>query len=190
MPCAPTEVPSQRRLRGVIADSTPRVRLVYPVASMPPLKQTPPDGYVPMSVAVERIGKSARTLVRWIEAGDLEGEQIARPQGTIWYVKLPPEYTAEAADDAARDGVAESDQESAPPGNDLAVAALDAALRRAEERIAALDERNERQAAYVVEQAQRIGRLEAERNAAEARAAQLAEDLAAAQRPWWRRLLG
>jgi hypothetical protein len=145
-----------------------------------------------MSVAVERIGKSSRTLVRWIEAGDLEGEQIARPQGTIWYVKLPPEYTAEAADDAARDGVAESDQESEPPGNDLAVAALDAALRRAEERAAALDERNERQAAIVVEQAQRIGRLEAERAAAEARAAQLAADLAAvqerAERPWWRKL--
>jgi hypothetical protein len=167
---------------------TPPACRVYHLAPMPPLKQTPPDGYVPMSVAVQRIGKSDRTIRRMIQRGELEGEPIARPQGTIWYVKLPPDLAAQTAVDAAPDDDAFPYQESESPGTLAAVTALDAALRRAEERIAALDERNERQAAIVVEQAQRIGRLEAERNAAEARAAQLAADLAAAQRPWWRKL--
>lgn len=164
---------------------------MYPVASMPPFKSTPPDGFVPMAEAVKRIGRSDRTLRRWIEDGRLEGEPIARPQGIVWYVKLPPEYTADAAEDAAPDGDAASDQENAASGNDQAVAALDAALRRAEDRADALDERNERQAAMLVERAEQVGRLQAERDEArrerdaQAARAEAAEAALAKGRRWW-----
>jgi hypothetical protein len=148
---------------------------------MPPFNHLPPDGFVPMLEAVQRLGKSDRTIRRMIQRGELEGEPIARPQGTVWYVKLPSDLAAETAQDAAPGGEAASNQENEAPGTLAAVAALDAALRRAEERAAALDERNERQAAIVVAQAERIGRVESERD-------QLRAELAAerARRPWWR----
>lgn len=168
-PCgAPPDLPSAP---GGAA-STPRTCRVYDGRPMAPLERPIPEGFVPMAVAVHRLRKSDRTIRRMIERGELEGEPIARPQGTVWYVRVPPE-------DAAVGGSAASDQGHEPNGIDLAVAALDAALRRAEERADALNERNERQADIVVAQAQRIGELSAQLDAAKAEAA----------RPWWRRLL-
>jgi hypothetical protein len=156
---------------------------------MPPLRQVPPDGFVPMLEAVQRLGKSDRTIRRMIAAGTLEGEPIARPQGTIWYVRLPPEFAAETAADAAPGGDVISDQENDDAATLAAVTALDAALRRAEERAAALDERNERQAGMMVEQAERIGKLTAKLDAAAAEATDLRRQLDESRRPWWKRIL-
>jgi hypothetical protein len=150
---------------------------------MAPLKATPPDGFVPMADAVERFGVSARTIVRRIEAGQIEGEQIARPQGTVWYVRLPAEAAEDAAPDAAQGGNAESDQGTMSGGEQTALAA---ALVWTQGQVEALTERNERQAATIIEQAQRVGQLEGTLAAERARAdAAEAERDRLRGRRWW-----
>src|SRR6266536_3515514 len=76
-----------------------------------------PDGFIPMSEAVRRLGKSDRTIRRLIERGELEGEKLNRPQGSVLFVKLP----AEAAEDTASGGAAVSDQEQPSGGTQAAL---------------------------------------------------------------------
>jgi hypothetical protein len=141
--------------------------------------------FVSVADAANRLGLSISTVKRRIREGLLEAEAISRPQGIEYRVQVPRLEPAPTTDDADSE---DEPQISTDQWN--VAAAITAATTPLSERIAALDERNERQAAIVVEQAQRIGRLEAERNAAEARAAQLAADLILARQSWWRRLLG
>jgi 5-methylcytosine-specific restriction endonuclease McrA len=146
----------------------------------------PPSGYESLADAAKRYGVSGRTLRRRIEDGELEAERLKRPQGSILFVKIPPGAATLEAVDAAPSGAVISDQENDDAATLAAVTALDEAFRRAEERAAALDERNERQAGMMVEQAERIGRLTAKLDAATAGAAERRRQLDEARRPWWR----
>jgi hypothetical protein len=143
----------------------------------------PPDSrqgrWVPFDEARMILRMSEGTLRRAIKAGKIRAEKRRRaPESETDFREV---YEVLVTDPPA--SAADSESDHPPPDVAAAItAATDPLVERlqvADERIAALDERNERQAAIVVEQAQRIGRLEAERNAAEARATQLAEDLAA-----------
>lgn len=83
----------------------------------------PLAGFVPLSEAVKRLGVSDRTIRRRVQAGTLVGEYVARPQGTVLYVKLPDETAGQAAEDAASGGAAASDQEEGATRQDAALTA-------------------------------------------------------------------
>jgi len=68
----------------------------------------PPDGYVTSADACAQLGISDRTLRRRVQTGIIEGEYIPRPQGSILYVKLPPNAASETAMNTAPDGSAVS----------------------------------------------------------------------------------
>ena len=90
---------------------------------------TPPHGYVNAADAARILGISDRTLRRRVQAGIVDGEYVARPQGSVLYVKLPNGHAAEKASaEAAPDGAAASDQEDTPDGNHAALAASTAPL--------------------------------------------------------------
>lgn len=140
----------------------------------------PPDGYVTSAEACARLGISDRTLRRRVQAGAIDGEYVARPQGSVLYVKLPADL---AAHDAAPDGepqkVGEIAEESR--GNDAAV-------------VTALLDRLDSKDAALLAATERAARAEAERDAAqetaaaaERRAADLAAELARLrERRWWK----
>ena len=161
----------------------------------------PPEGYVSSADACKALGISPRTLTRRVRAGEIAGEYIPRPQGTILYVKLPEGY---AAPEAAGDGAAACDAENhnatggVTRGPDTALAA-------------SLLEEVTRQQAALLTATERAVRAEGERDAARqaAKAAHelvaeiraqrddLAKRLAASERenaslrarverPWWR----
>lgn len=151
----------------------------YYAVSMP---SEPPEGYVSSADACRVLNISDRTLRRRVQAGTIAGEYVARPQGTILYVKLPEGVTApEAAGDAAH---AVSDSVSEDAASDTADAAtlptkppetttrlLDTVLAQAE-RIAAL----EREA----------GTLGSSVDAYRREVEWLRAELERARRPWWR----
>jgi hypothetical protein len=130
----------------------------------------PPDGYVTAADACRVLGISDRTLRRRVQAGEIDGEYVARPQGSVLYVRLP-----QAAQEAA------SGHEQA-----AIVAALlerldsrDAALLAATERAA----RAEATAETLRERVTDLAQLAAERQA------ELEELRDRERRPWWKRLL-
>lgn len=79
---------------------------------MPP---DPPEGYVTSAVARRVLGISDRTLRRRVQTGQIDGEYVARAQGTVLYVRL--------SENVASRGSAVSNQE----GTQAAKAASDTA---------------------------------------------------------------
>jgi len=161
----------------------------------------PPEGYVSSADACAALGISDRTLRRRVQAGTIAGEYVARPQGTILYVKLPDGL---AAPQAAAGGDAVSDAENhnvtggVTRGEDTAtlrdlwerIDGKDAALLAATERaVKAEGERDAaRQAAeaaqvLAAEIATRAAMLEAQRDELRRR---LAEAEARLRRRWWK----
>jgi hypothetical protein len=56
----------------------------------------PTHRFIPVAEAVRILGLSATTIRRKIDAGELEAERIARPQGTAFLVKVPSDEPADA----------------------------------------------------------------------------------------------
>lgn len=140
----------------------------------------PPEGYVSAADACRLLRISDRTLRRRVQAGTIDGEYVARPQGSILYVRPP---AGVAAEQAAPDG--EPREAAETWGNPAGQAAVVAAL---------LDRLDSRDAALLAA-TERAARAEAERDAAQQAAADLAERLRSAEerlaRPsWWARLWG
>jgi hypothetical protein len=150
---------------------------------------------------------SANTIRRWIKAGELQAERVARPQGTAWHVHLPrhvppgtsrevPASTSQHVPPAPPTGtsLAPGEQQRAAAlgkyGADLLAPALDLIERLHAENRA---------------QAETIGRLQAElatlQERVTAHSDQVAQQAAAtvptpestpappaeAPHPWWRR---
>jgi hypothetical protein len=144
----------------------------------------PPTGYISSADACRRLSISDRTLRRRVQAGSIAGEYIARPQGTILYVKLPE---AVAAEQAATGGDSAFDQRETPDGQHAAPVAPTAPLEAYMALVAdirTLEREN--------------GALRAERDAAmraadeaAARGTELQKTLDQERaRSWWRRLIG
>lgn len=158
----------------------------------PPV-ETPP-GYESLQAAARRYGVSERTLRRRIEAGEIEAERVARPQGSVLFVKLPPDAANAATLDPDQKNVqAAKDTASAPPATTdapaLTTRALDifsAVFKGNLELIREKDVKIAADASTIADLRERVGRAEAARAAAEQRAADLADRLRAAERPWWR----
>jgi len=155
----------------------------------------PPDGYESLADAARRYGVSERTLRRRIEDGELDAERVTRPQGSVLFVKLPPDaafvdsQAASASYAASDQALAEADAPGGTTGQDAAtmvsiMTSLLAELSEGRREVA--DLREDR------------GRLQAERDSATARAAEFqarlehaeAELKALRAAPWWRRLFG
>jgi hypothetical protein len=135
---------------------------------------------VSVAEAAIRLDISQTEVRRQVKAGKLEAESFDRPQGSfIRVVFYEPE---DAPTPTALEN--ESTRQDTPDAADLIRAAIDPYV--------AMNERiGELYAGAIAENAdlrERVGRAEERANAAEARAAHLAEDLERAQRPWWRRL--
>lgn len=146
---------------------------------------TIPEGYVSSAEACARLNISDRTLRRRVKAGTIEGEYIARPQGSILYVKLPPD----AAEQAAGHGEAASDQEVDTDGStrqDAALLALIAEMAAIRQQHAA--ERAGDQTT-IREQAEQIGALRADLAARDAQFREQADEIAKVP-GWLRKLLG
>lgn len=163
----------------------------YGAVSMP---AEPPEGYISSADACKALGISDRTLRRRVQAGTIAGEYIARPQGSVLYIKPPEGYTAdEAAPDTAPDGVPRKPEEIAEDirGNQAALAVLlleridtaQAALLAATER-AVLAEGERDAARQAAETARELAaEIRAQRDDL---ARRLAEAERRASRPWWR----
>jgi hypothetical protein len=171
----------------------------------------PPDGYVTTADACKRLGISDRTLRRRVQAGTIEGEYVARPQGSVLYVKLPAEAATQAAHTTDAASASEGEQVASETAEAAAVTTEPPAATTGLLAIIEGDRETIRGQAYTIgEQAARIaelereaGRLEgrllaAERDAlaerlarAEMQASQIVEERQrAAQHPWWERLFG
>jgi hypothetical protein len=146
----------------------------------------PLDGYVTSAEACARLGISDRTLRRRVQAGAIDGEYVARPQGSVLYVKLPPENTAaQTADTADAAGVSESE----PEGKDTAAGGTPpieplAATTALVETISSLVERNAALSDRVAALEREAGQLQGRAESAEHRAAELQRRLDA--RRWWK----
>lgn len=165
-------------------------RAVYHVPAMSsPSFSDPPEGFVQAAEACRLLGISDRTLRRRVQAGTVEGEYIPRPQGTVLYVKLPPELE-QAAGDAAQDAAPSSDASSEGP-QAAQETRQDAAI------VAALLERLDGKDAALLAATERAVRAETALDAARETADDLRRRLEAAEREaerlarrgWWWRLL-
>lgn len=136
--------------------------------SLPPAV---PEGYVSAADACRVLGISDRTLRRRVQAGEIDGEYVARPQGSVLYVRLP-----QAAPEAASGG----DHTALAALFLEQMAAKDAALLAATERAA----RAEATAETLRERVTDLAQLAAERQA------ELEELRDRERRPWFKRLLG
>ena len=147
--------------------------------------QPPPSGYVTSSDACRVLGISDRTLRRRVQAGAVDGEYVARPQGTVLYVKLPNGHAAQdTAIEAALDGAAASDQEDTPDGNHAALVAPTAPLEAYLALVADIRILERENGAL---RAERDAALQAATEAA-GRGAELQAELDRLRaRPWWRR---
>jgi hypothetical protein len=155
---------------------------------MPARKIEPPAGYESLTDAATRRGVSVRTLTRQIEAGAAEAERIQRPQGTVLFVKIPGEAAPNAVPNPAPVGSAGNDQEQKIGGIE---AAITAAVDPLERRLAFADQLIRTNGETMIRQAETIGRLTAERDAAVTRASELQTQLEALRStPWWRRIFG
>lgn len=139
----------------------------------------PPAGFVTLAEAVRRLGVSDRTIRRRVERGELEGEHVPRPQGTVLYVRLPED----AAPDAAPGGTPQK-PEKMPEESRGNAGGEHAALS------AALLERLDAANAALLAATERAARAEAARDAAREAAGELRRRLEDAEarlrRPWWR----
>jgi hypothetical protein len=132
--------------------------------------------WLPPAAAALRLGISERTLWRHVNAGRYH-KRITSGRAEI----LTPEGAAVPDNSATPTGLAVPDDD-----RQMSLAIIEELRRR-------LDTEADRQRRLSVKterQAQEIGRLQAARAAAEQRAADLAERLRAAERPWWRKILG
>jgi hypothetical protein len=136
--------------------------------SLPPAP--PPDGYISAADACRVLGISDRTLRRRVQAGEIDGEYVARPQGSVLYVRLP-----QAATEAAAGG----EQAAIVAALLERLDSKDAALLAATERAA----RAEATAETLRERVTDLAQLAAERQA------ELEELRDRERRPWWKRLL-
>lgn len=104
--------------------------------------------FVSVAEAAVRLGVSPTTIRDRIRAGQLEAERVARPQGSIYLVRLPKDEQPMIVDEQSR-----TDDER-PRAELEAITTL----------AASLVEQAGRSTALLVEQAQQIGRLVAERD--------------------------
>ncbi len=161
-------------------------------ALMPARKTVPPPGYESLADATRRYGVSERTLRRRIEDGELAAERVPRPQGDVLFVKLPDDAAGNMEPNPAPDGSASYGQEQMIGSAIVSVMApLLAELAESRRETAEVHEEN----ASLREDR---GRLQAEWEAASARAAELQAERDAARAelealrsaPWWRRIFG
>jgi excisionase family DNA binding protein len=117
---------------------------------------------VTVAEAATILGVSTATVRRMVKRGDLEGERVLRPQGSVFVVRLPPDAIhATAGDQHAAGTLHESGvmpRSNTSPGEQLAA--------WSETFLLPLVAVNERQAARIEELARENGRLSAERDAA------------------------
>ena len=144
---------------------------------------TAQDGsdFVPVAEAARRLGISTATVKRRIAAGTLEAEQLTRPQGIEYRVRLPRDVTPPLSD--VPPPLAERSASEAAPSTgtvqDLsaaimaAVAPLEARLAVQDATIAQQAQTIERQAAEVADLREVRGRLSAELEQARARLAEV-----------------
>jgi hypothetical protein len=149
----------------------------------------PGQRWVTFAEAVTILRTTDPTLRRWIRLGHVIAEPLPRDPNSPASARIT--YRVLVADDPSPPA---TDTESGnppvishEPPPDVA-SAITAATAPLVEQITALDERNERQAGMMVEQAQRIGKLTAKLDAATAEAAELRRQLDETRRPWWRRI--
>jgi hypothetical protein len=114
--------------------------------------------FVPVSEAVRMLGLSATTIRRKIDAGELEAERVARPQGTAFLVKVPGDEPSRAGDALQTPQEAPGTRQDAPGRADSLAAVLVPLVAQ----IDALRQTVERQADQLVSQAETIGQLRAE----------------------------
>jgi hypothetical protein len=138
----------------------------------PPITvQDPPTThrFAPMAEAVRILGLSATTIRRKIDAGELEAERVPRPQGVAWLVKVPndlPPPTTEPP--GAHRHLPGTPQEppatprDPPLGTDLLTVVVAPLLAE----VAASRQAIERQVETIRDQAERLGYVTAERDAA------------------------
>ena len=144
---------------------------------------TPHYEWISVHEASRRLNKSVSTIRRMIEAGELVGER--EPLGGSrerYRVRMPQE-----ASGTPQTGVPPPSTPDAPETPQIApdaTAGLLAELRAMRQEHAA-----ERaiDASRIADLRERVGRLEAERDAERARVNEMTSRLA---RPWWERLLG
>jgi hypothetical protein len=122
-------------------------------------QQAPPTHrFAPVSEAVRILGLSATTIRRKIDAGELEAERIARPQGTAFLVKVPADEPPRAEDAPQTPQEAPDAHHDTPGRTDHLTAVVVPLVAQ----IDALRKTVERQADQLVTQAETIGRLTAE----------------------------
>lgn len=150
----------------------------------------PPEGFISSADACRLLRISDRTLRRRVKAGEIEGEYILRPQGSILYVKLSADAAEQTADETAPPADASSEGPEAAPETRQDTAVVAMLLERLDGKDAAILAATER--AVRAETA-----LEAAHQAAEAARAHLATVQAELERErqagdrlrarrWWR----
>jgi excisionase family DNA binding protein len=127
---------------------------------------------VTVAEAASILGVSTATVRRMVKRGQLEGQRVIRPQGSAFLVMLPGDASGVTEDAATtRHGAGVTPRDNASPGAQLAAWSETFMLPL----VAAL----ERSQATVREQAETIGTLRSERDAARAEN----EALRASQQP-------
>jgi excisionase family DNA binding protein len=138
-----------------------------------PLADTPGE-WLTIEKAADRLACHQRTIWREITRGKLRRRRVGRAAEVFVPRGMPPLGTPSSDMVPA----------TADTPDTLALAVIDELRTRREQDAAII----ERLTDGTTRQAEEIGKLKAERDAAEARAAQLAEALAAERaRPWYRR---
>jgi len=120
--------------------------------------------FVPVTEASRILGLSATTIRRKIDAGELEAERVTRPQGTAFLVKVPGDEPPRT-DQALQMPQDESGSPRDAPADAVSLAAIVVPLVA---QFDALRQTVERQSAQLISQAETIGRVTAERDAARA----------------------
>jgi hypothetical protein len=137
------------------------------------LQDAPPTHrFVPVSEAVQVLGLSATTIRRRIEAGQLDAERLARPQGTVLQVKVPLDAPVPTTDTPPHANDAPSTPQEAPATPQDAPARTDQLVAVVVPLVAQIDALRltvERQAERIAEQAETIGSLRAELTAERAK---------------------
>jgi len=138
--------------------------------------------FVPVAEAARRLGISTATVKRRIAAGTLEAEQLARPQGIEYRVRLPRDVPAPLSERSSSE-----DPPSTGTMQDIS-AAITAAVTPLVERLAVQDatieqraQTIERQAETIRDQAETIGRQGAELERAASTVVALNDQLDAAE---------
>jgi hypothetical protein len=151
---------------------------------------------IPEAAVILRLSESS--VRRLVKAGQLEAERIQRPQGHVWLVKVPApssDQVDQPPDQIAASGDAPASTLSSQPAADAIAAMIQATLTPiigplvAE--LGSSRQLVERQADTIREQAEQIGTLRAERDAAQASilatqtATPSSEPAPAVWRRWW-----